>query len=150
MLPRSRHRPRWCRSQINRSLVIQKRVAGLFLSTEKDFFAFLFLQFYKKRHWCATVFWQPHLFWYKASKNGSVHSRCRSPPLVSVCFFIFKKTEIGGLLMKEINLRDFYPEIYHNDCFINLPDETVDVLEEYRRKEAAYLRRGPMSRKSTN
>lgn len=43
--------------------------------------------------------------------------------------------------MKEINLRDFYPEIYHNDCFINLPDETVDVLEEYRRKEAAYLRR---------
>ena len=43
--------------------------------------------------------------------------------------------------MKEINLRDFYPEIYHNDCFINLPDEIVDVLEEYRRKEIAYHRR---------
>ncbi len=43
--------------------------------------------------------------------------------------------------MKEINLREFYPEIYHNDYFINLPDEIVDVLEEYRRKEVAYHRR---------
>lgn len=43
--------------------------------------------------------------------------------------------------MKEINLRVFYPEIYHNDYFINLPDEIVDVLEEYRRKEVAYHRR---------
>ncbi|GAA6493047.1 hypothetical protein K280104A7_26110 [Candidatus Bariatricus faecipullorum] len=43
--------------------------------------------------------------------------------------------------MKEINLREFYPEMYHNDYFINLPDEIVDVLEEYRRKEIAYHRR---------
>lgn len=43
--------------------------------------------------------------------------------------------------MKEINLRVFYPEIYHNDYFINLPDEIVDVLDEYRRKEIAYHRR---------
>ena len=43
--------------------------------------------------------------------------------------------------MKEINLREFYPEMYHNDYFINLPDEIVDVLEEYRRKESAYHRR---------
>ena len=33
--------------------------------------------------------------------------------------------------MKEINLREFYPEIYKTDLFISLPDEVVDVLVEY-------------------
>ena len=32
--------------------------------------------------------------------------------------------------MKEINLREFYPEIYKTDLFISLPDEVVDVLVE--------------------
>ena len=41
--------------------------------------------------------------------------------------------------MKEINL--FYPEIYKTDLFISLPDEVVDVLVEYQRKEVAYRRR---------
>lgn len=43
--------------------------------------------------------------------------------------------------MKEINLREFYPEIYKTDLFISLPDEVVDVLVEYQRKEVAYRRR---------
>jgi len=43
--------------------------------------------------------------------------------------------------MKEINLREFYPEIYKTDLFISLPDEVVDVLIEYQRKEMAYRRR---------
>ena len=34
--------------------------------------------------------------------------------------------------MKEINLREFYPEIYKTDLFISLPDEVVDVLVEYQ------------------
>jgi DNA-directed RNA polymerase specialized sigma subunit, sigma24 homolog len=45
------------------------------------------------------------------------------------------------ITMKEINLREFYPEIYKTDLFISLPDEVVDVLVEYQRKEVAYRRR---------
>lgn len=39
--------------------------------------------------------------------------------------------------MKEINLRDYYP-FYTNDMFVSVPDEVVEVLEEYRRCDEAY------------
>lgn len=39
--------------------------------------------------------------------------------------------------MKEINLRDYYP-FYTNDMIVSVPDEVVDVLEEYRRRDEAY------------
>ena len=40
--------------------------------------------------------------------------------------------------MREINLREFYPEIYKEDYVVTLPDEVVEVLLESRRKETAY------------
>lgn len=39
--------------------------------------------------------------------------------------------------MKEINLRDYYP-FYTNDMIVSVPDEVVEVLEEYRRRDEAY------------
>ena len=51
--------------------------------------------------------------------------------------------------MKEINLREFYPEIYKTDLFISLPDEVVDVLVEYQRKEVAYWKCQEMCSRET-
>ena len=39
--------------------------------------------------------------------------------------------------MKEINLREYYP-FYTNDVIVSVPDEVVEVLEEYRRRDEAY------------
>lgn len=39
--------------------------------------------------------------------------------------------------MKEINLRDYYP-FYTNDMIVSVPDEVVEVLEEYRRRDETY------------
>ena len=35
--------------------------------------------------------------------------------------------------MREINLREFYPEIYKKDYVVSLPDEVVEALMEFRR-----------------
>lgn len=43
--------------------------------------------------------------------------------------------------MIHINLRDFYPEYYQNDYFIEVPDEVAEVLILLRRYEQAYRRR---------
>ena len=40
--------------------------------------------------------------------------------------------------MTTINLREFYPELYTSDHFIDLPDDVAAVLCEYKLKEAAY------------
>ena len=40
--------------------------------------------------------------------------------------------------MREINLREFYPEIYKEDYVVSLPDEVVEVLLESRRRDTAY------------
>ena len=40
--------------------------------------------------------------------------------------------------MKEINLREFYPEIYKEDYVVSLPDEVVEVLLEFVRGDTAY------------
>ena len=40
--------------------------------------------------------------------------------------------------MREINLREFYPEIYKEDYVVSLPDEVVEVLLESRRGDTAY------------
>ena len=39
--------------------------------------------------------------------------------------------------MRTINLRDYYP-LYTSDCFIDVPDEIADLLDEFERREAAY------------
>lgn len=43
--------------------------------------------------------------------------------------------------MTTINLREFYPEIYSYDQFIDLPDDVAALLCEYKLKEAAYYLR---------
>lgn len=40
-------------------------------------------------------------------------------------------------IMTSINLRDYYP-FYTHDCFIDVPDEVVELFKEFDRKEAAY------------
>lgn len=40
--------------------------------------------------------------------------------------------------MREINLREFYPEIYKKDYVVSLPDEVVEALMEFRRGDTAY------------
>ena len=40
--------------------------------------------------------------------------------------------------MREVNLREFYPEIYKKDYVVSLPDEVVEVLMESRRGDTAY------------
>lgn len=40
--------------------------------------------------------------------------------------------------MKEINLRDFYPEIYKHDNYIIVPDDVLTTLIEAKRKEEAF------------
>ena len=41
--------------------------------------------------------------------------------------------------MREINLREFYPEIYKEDYVVSLPDEVVEALMEFRRGDTAYV-----------
>ena len=43
--------------------------------------------------------------------------------------------------MKEINLRDCYPNYYKTDYIIAVPDEVAAIMLEYDRREAAYRRR---------
>ena len=42
------------------------------------------------------------------------------------------------ITMREINLREFYPEIYKKDYVVSLPDEVVEALMEFRRGDTAY------------
>ncbi|WP_294143520.1 RNA polymerase sigma factor [uncultured Clostridium sp.] len=42
--------------------------------------------------------------------------------------------------MSKINLREFYP-FYHNDLFVEVPDEVAEALAEAERLERNYIRR---------
>lgn len=41
--------------------------------------------------------------------------------------------------MREINLRDYYPH-YTTDKFVEVPDEVLVILEDFRRQEESYQR----------
>lgn len=43
--------------------------------------------------------------------------------------------------MAQINLRDYYPDFYKEDYMIEAPDEVLEVMQEAKRKEAAYQRK---------
>lgn len=43
--------------------------------------------------------------------------------------------------MAKINLRDYYPDFYNKDYIIDAPLEVLEVMQESRRKEAAYQRK---------
>ena len=40
-----------------------------------------------------------------------------------------------------INLREWYPDYYKADVYIDVPDEIVAAMKEYDRQDAAYQRR---------
>ena len=42
--------------------------------------------------------------------------------------------------MKTINLRDFYPTLYRNDSFYDVPDEVAELLILYKRREESQKR----------
>ncbi len=42
--------------------------------------------------------------------------------------------------MLKINLRDYYP-FYQNDCFVDIPVEVAEAMQEFDRKENAHQRR---------
>ncbi len=44
--------------------------------------------------------------------------------------------------MAIINLRDYYP-FYTSDCFMEVPEDVVEMFKEFDRKEAAYRLRIP-------
>lgn len=43
--------------------------------------------------------------------------------------------------MTRINLRDYYPDQYRSDCFIEVTNEVATVFTVSKREEAAYQRR---------
>lgn len=43
--------------------------------------------------------------------------------------------------MTKINLRDYYPDYYPNDCIIEVPNEIATLMASYERAEAAYYLR---------
>lgn len=42
--------------------------------------------------------------------------------------------------MIKINLRDFYPECYRSDYFVDVPEELAQELIQWKRDEKAYVR----------
>lgn len=43
--------------------------------------------------------------------------------------------------MAQINLREYYPEFYKTDTIIEAPEEVLAIMQEAKRKEAAYRRK---------
>lgn len=43
--------------------------------------------------------------------------------------------------MIKINLRDYYPDFYTTDCFIEVPGEVAALMDSYEHAEAAYYLR---------
>lgn len=69
-------------------------------------------------------------------------SRKNSLPLATASNLIFahKKTN-WRFIMIEINLREFYPECYKSDYFVEVPDEVDELLILLRRHEQSQRRR---------
>lgn len=67
-----------------------------------------------------------------------IFSNCRAPPS-GLDFAIYQpeKSRLEDYLMKEINLRDYYP-FYTRDKIVEVPDEVADLLREYALLEEAY------------
>ena len=43
--------------------------------------------------------------------------------------------------MKKINLREFYPDIYTTDFFVDVTEEVMETIRAAERAEAAYERK---------
>lgn len=78
-------------------------------------------------------FFNFHIF-----KRRGVYFHCRAPPS-GLDFAIYQpeKSRLEDYLMKEINLRDYYP-FYTKDKIVEVPDEVAALLREYVLLEEAY------------
>ena len=109
-------------------------IATLFNSTKFDIFLNALI-------WRALVFVWVRFFAPFFQEYGSIFPHCRSPP--SDFDFASKSTHKSKLedkLMKEINLREYYP-YYTTDKIVKVPDEVADLLHEYKLNEAAHFLR---------
>ena len=43
--------------------------------------------------------------------------------------------------MKEVNLRDLYPDVYKNDHFVEVTEDVLEAIRAAERAEAAYDRK---------
>ena len=43
--------------------------------------------------------------------------------------------------MKKINLREFYPDVYTTDFFVDVTEEVMETIRAGKRAEAAYERK---------
>lgn len=117
------------------AVVHEKRITALLLST--IFAIFQHQPFYRKRKplVCTSRFLRVCIIFLN-SKGNCLGLHCRSPPS-DFDFASQLKIEIGGLPMKKINLRDYYP-FYAKDTVIEVPEEIALLLREYELLEEAY------------
>ena len=43
--------------------------------------------------------------------------------------------------MITINLRDFYKDHYHRDCFVDVPEKVAKLLAQHKREDESHLRK---------
>ena len=117
------------------AVVHEKRITALLLST--IFAIFQHQPFYSKRKplVCTSRFLRVCIIFLN-SKGNCLGLHCRSPPS-DFDFASQLKIEIGGLPMKKINLRDYYP-FYTKDTVVEVPEEIAFLLREYELLEEAY------------
>lgn len=143
MLPRSKYRPRQSRSCRRYSNpVILHWITGF--SIRQDFaFPLLFCQKLAEYDRRSLPLYGGRSFLHIRRRTSLTPDLCGVDHRPSDFDLLVNplKNRNWRITMKEINLREFYPEIYKTDLFISLPDEVVDVLVEYQRKEVAYRRR---------
>ena len=139
MLPRSTCRPRCCRPNLSLCPVIWFWIAGFFHSTKYYVFQHLPFNQLLGLYECAPVIGQTRTFVFTGKFLVFLFSLgCRSPPSdFGFSFSKPKQIEIGGIHMKKINLREYYP-FYTTDTIVEVPDEVADILRAYKLRDEAY------------
>ena len=59
------------------------------------------------------------------------------PRLHSIHPSIIRESKWSSI-MKKINLREFYPDVYTTDFFVNVTEEVMETIRAAERAEAAY------------
>ncbi len=116
-------------------VVHEKRITALFLSTLFTIIQHHFVNNTGEQLFCAPEFFRVRIIFLKCRGIHAVY-HCRSPPS-DFDFASQLKIEIGGLPMKKINLRDYYP-FYTKDTVVEVPEEIALLLREYELLEEAY------------
>ena len=116
-------------------VVHEKRITALFLSTLFTIIQHHFVNNTGEQLFCAPEFFRVRIIFLKC-RGSLVVFRCRSPPS-DFDSASQLKIEIGGLPMKKINLRDYYP-FYTKDTVVEVPEEVALLFREYELLEEAY------------